>query len=606
MEPAGTPLIAAVTSRNQADLRRQRLDDDARHRLTAVLGLGPWCWPENQDARAVAGALVREGPHSAVPGTALLLAVNGPNGSLWAITQNLPRVRGKLVIVPFTAEAIGSWNDAILALERSLPAFWGPVAAAREPPREACLLDEVASDAPVLRLDGRSFGLPFLLAAASRLLGEPMPSDLVATGAVRSDGSVEAVEGIAVKVAALAACAPAVRRLVVPAGNLAEAAREIESLDAEISAIGVSSAAEAFQIVYCDSFEARIRDAGGEPKARRAITRSLRDLALSGRGAILLWESVRVAAEIALNSWPEVGAFERCDLELARGVAARHDGLQGTIAMPDPRWLESLHESIRLDVMAQLVQCSADWGTPPPDEILPVAKAMLVDDSRMHPAHLRLQGAIGRLLAFRGDMRTALDLQRRSALAAIAGVAPGGASMPLCEWFRLAGIERDLAEIAAATAAADEAESLGALQGDDWAYLSLARARAFVAAGHDLGSAVQGLLVLGEREDVAPHVRWSALRWALRGLTHAGRIDEASAPRLSLERGVARGGSDGREARTFLALANLDRGIFAADSQLQAEAIAYLREAEGALVCNIEETTSPHEHAAAIADRFPY
>ena len=537
-------------------------------------------------------------PRLVAPGCALAVTVGPHGGCLWALRDHPdPQVPSV-----FGARALGHWRDAICALPRSLPVLWASVRRHREPPHPWHLGGRAREGRglalPDPTLDGPSIGLPFFLGLASRVLGVPVAPDVLATAALDAFGSVGPVDGLGLKVETVLAVAPRVRRLAVAAAQ-ADEARELAR--GRIEVLGVRNAAEAAELLL-PGLAARL--VGVDEASRRELVRSFFRLALSGQRELLDWSPVATAARLALREWCGISANERYTLELVAAIAERHQGNRGRLPPPPGPWLDSLSTPVRVNVLAHLVQQSADTGEPPSKEALALARRDLpMGAKRGFAPQLRLMGAVARLESFCGNARRALKRQRLLAEVHLGNQGYEDVSQPLCEWMRLAGALGDRDSLDAALAFFEEAQALGAFSAADLGYLALARARAAVQAGRPSRGELDALRQLADDAAVADPVRRSAARWAVACARALGLEADARAAAETLAAACPAADGDGR---AFALLGALDAALAAADPAGARAALDSLRAHLPGLLRNLTEDRGEEEAPAHVARWFPY
>jgi hypothetical protein len=589
----------------QDALRRRESDPDIRACLRDLLARAPWCWPDPQAdpaARAHAESLCPAGPPALGPGQMLLVAVLPGADSLWELRPAGLAPRPRVPTTAVAALAADAWRDAALALPRSLPVLWAPVrdAAHRRPAIHP--LDRLADQdhaTPERSVDGRSFGLAFLLSLASMVFERALPADLAASGDVDASGAVRRVDGLERKLRLLESCAPGVRRFLVPADPAPALRSE------RVRVIGVRSAGQALAEVFgegaADGGLARHLIAQGEDAdQRRTILTSLFRLAIGGRGAMVHWEPVAAAAALAAERWAAaLDAHDRWTLALCRAVAARHDGNRGALTLPPPGYLERLPAPLRLEVVANLVQHCADTGAPPVAEVTALVERHRVPWSEAHREHLHPLGAHARLLAVAGAPREALARQQQLAAAFAERLRFEEVSFQLSEWYRLAAALGDAEAFEAALEMEELAARNGGLGLDGSPYVDLARARGELVLALDrrtrpperLAAAQDTLRVLVAAA-VPDHVRDGARRILARWLRqHPG------GPRLP----------DGAAAPKLAALLALDEALERGDAPAAETALDALDAREPGLLGHLRASCPAESTVAAWVARFyPY
>lgn len=548
------------------DLDRQCLDVVAQRELSAMLGEGPWCWPFESDSKRWRRALeiAPEGPLSVTCGAVPLVTVDRTLSavSLWVLRLGGAGRRGS-ESVPFEADSLRAWEDAATALPRSLPFLWRPVKEARDAPRVAChlvtmqLRDRSAGHPSELR--GRSFGLGFVLAMASRVLGVPVPEDLIATGTVDADGRVGPVEGVCEKIAVIEQRAPRIRRVLLP-GSQEEEAQAATATALEIVPVG--NAAQAVELVFGDALRKFLRRAGDDPEARQELVDSFFRLVILGRGAAVDWRPVERGATVALEAWSELDATALWKLQFARAVAARHENNRGEIPLPGEDVLRLLPAPLRVLVVVHLVQQCADTGRPSVEMAEGLSRDHLVPITEAFVPQLKLWGARARMMAVTGRPEEALRLQEELARAFLDRLEYEEVSYQLTELYRLAGALEDRDAFARTRELHERVLRLGGLgfAGSRYVDLALARSR-FCLGMTDPQEPVTTLRSLGGDLRIPAHIRWSATRWLARLLDQVGDPEAYSSVLSPLVTAADPKGANDRTARTNLVLARIDLAL---------------------------------------------
>ena len=513
---------------------------------SAALALGPWCWSVH-----ASGA-----PEMAV-GVVPAVTLRGGTVSLWALRAGkVPQSWASMGLhaAALGAEALASWQAAVLALPRSLPVLWRDLRElAQHPPLPVHLCTHLAEPGIERRdriVDGGSFGLAFLLHLASRVLSLPLPADLIASVAIDELGRTARVDGLYEKLDGIAILAPRISRVLVAASQH----DEVRASGGRLQIVPVRTAAQALEVVFGDALGIRLAEAGSDDARRRELVDAFFRLALVGRGAAVDWSPVERGARIALRDWPP--AFDdRYRLQFAAGVAARHERNAGEIAVPGSAWLDAQPAPIRVGVLTHLVQQCADTGTPSPDQIEPYAVTQVPKDlgSAFVP-QLQLAGALARLWAVTGRPAEALEMQQRVARAFVATFEDGQVSFQLSEWFRLAGALGDTEAFERAEAFCTRLDATGGLSAAGAPYVKLAQARARIELGRTDAETRDRLDALSRDLGVPAHLRWSACRWAARAWRLAGErtLAEERLTAMELERARA------PHAARYLLLAEFD------------------------------------------------
>lgn len=549
--------------------------------------IGPWVWPREgpraDQCRARYGA-----PPSPSVGTVAGVTVQDDTTVLWCIACGSRSHRPDgATLGPMTRAA---WRDAGIALPRAVPVLWRSVHAGTAALPHVTYLAS-CSDAPRIPdvrqpIDGPSFGLAFVLALASRVLGCEMPGDVIATATLDAAGRVGAVGGLSQKLRGLARMAPSVRRVLV-------AAEQVHEVDggaaAHVQVIGVSHASEAIDVVFGDRLAARLVEAGNDDETRQELTGSFFRLALMGSEGLVDWRPVRRGARLALDAWPDLTDDARYRLALAEAVASRHVDNGGRAGLPPRGWLDAQPRMIRVQVVAHLVQQCADAGTPELSAIEPVARA-LIDHEVADSSHaeLRLRGALARLLAVTGRWLEALRRQEEVAEAFAAIYGDQDVAYPLAECARLAGLVGDHESLALAARRHDRARSGGGYRGLGPRYVDLALCKGALLIDPDDEEAREGALALGLDPSLPDTLRYSALRWA-------GR---AGVPWL-----IAAAEAGDAVAARQLVLAQLDAALHAGDDAAAQSCVEALARYDPGPVGHLRRAGAS---ASDIARAYPY
>ncbi|MBI4612624.1 MAG: hypothetical protein HY720_03350 [Planctomycetes bacterium] len=561
-----------------------------RANLATMLQAGPWCWPPADDESALerardAGSLLSPPPQS--PGVVPLVSVRESSATLWALFPSWGETSGASATASFVGEARSAWRTARSALTRSLPLLWTSVwdACHREPLARyvTAFLPPDAPASPERVLDGESFGLAFVLSLASTVLGESLPGDFVALAAVDEWGRLAPVGALPRKIRFAGRYAPRVRRILVAAGQEDEARLAAATLDLDV--IALPSAEKAIQSLLPDVAPLLAR-AGSDPLRRARLVRSFFRLSIAERSAALDWTPIAEAARIALDSWPGLLPRERETLSFAGAVARRHQKNAGEMPIPSTEWLADLPPSIRLRVVASIVQHTADTGNPPTATAEALAREHRVDPGNAFDDHLRLQGALGRLLAVTGRPREALDLQIEAAEGWLARNEFAASSYALSAGYLLvAGLE-DRSGFERLAALQAEADTLGDLGDDGRLFVAASRGRALVALGavEDAKSLLQSVWSAPGPE----HVRFGAARLLVRLAEDAGASSNIESVLTELQEHVRSASRGARSARRALALVALDRGARTQDAREVEEALAELRAIDPGPVGHLE------------------
>jgi hypothetical protein len=503
-----------------------------------------------------------------------------------------------------------SWNAAALALPRAVPLLWTSVSAAHAASPRLRLLGSYLTGSritPTCRLvRGPSFGLAFLLILASRVFRVRLPGDLVASAAITEDGRIEPVDGLQLKIEAVIARMPRVRRLLVAADQQDDARTWAAD---RLQVIGVASASQALEAVFGNQLSDLLLTEGADPDRREELAGWFFRFCLQGRGELVDWSPIAGAARHALEKWPDLTADQRFQLAFAQAVAERHEWNAGTLPVPSVEWILSRPATLRTHLVAHLVQQLADVGNPSWDKVEPLVAA--VRSSNVLDAHrmqLRLEGALARLWAVTGRHREALERQEQLARTYFDSLLYADTSFPLTEWYRLSGVAGDDAAFDRAEQMRAALETAGGLGLYGSAYVDLARCKALALLRRDRSAPIFGTLNdLMHARRAPEHIRWSAARWALRIETNGCEETTRSPLYAALQQAAATADRQRRHvAAVNLALAQLDAGIASHAEAKTAAALARLQELEPGLMTHLLCATGDGSAAAFVAIHYPY
>jgi hypothetical protein len=577
------------------ELELQQTFPAAAARLRRALHPGPWLWPTEAQAEALqfAQAVTHLTQSSATTGCALGVTVRDSTATLWALTSD--DLDGDAVT------AIGggihaSWRRACAALPRAVPVLGVTLRPHLRIPRIVSLAEwqpsgTVGFAQPESAVDGSSFGLALFLVLASRIAESPVPDGILACATIDELGTLGPVEGLGLKVEAARQRAPRFRMLLVAADQQSEA-EALMSGHGEVHAF--RTAAEAARSFFEDALVRQLAvDAVGR---RELVIETIFRLVLSER--LTCWSPVEKAAAMVAAS----GADYR--LEFARAVAARHESNQGHLSFPPDEILNSWPRSLKLNVLAHVVQHAADRGAPDPTDTLARVEGMLPPNIRDGlAAELRLAGAVARLRAFTGHREEAMQAQKELALEHLAALDYDEVSRPLCEWMRLAaalGAKQSFEEAVERTGSLMAAGVLGP---DDESYIMLARARGQVILRMENEAERDHLRRLAQDASLPAHVRCSAARSFLASTRRTAAFDLIAEARNLLDITCQ---ADEANGTVFRALADLDEALSQGDGAAEQAALKCLRHANEGLVRNLTLDVPGTAHSKAVALFYPY
>lgn len=580
------------------DLRRTRFDAQTRRSLARTLRRTRRIWPladseEFQRAVDLAGS-----PPALSYGATLLACVSDPVDGGWA-SASLHHLRigspGAIDpdATPFAARMTRVWDEAAIALSRSLPLVWRALHEVHQTPRAAGhLVTRTFADRTAHvpeELGGDSFGLSFALAMASMILEAPVPEEFVASAAVGPSGAVEAVDGLDVKVAVIEAEAPRVGKILVARANESVARAAVRRL----VVVAVRNLGEAIEIVFGAAFEEFLQRSSADATARGEIVDSFFRIAMGGRGTFVDWSPVERGAAAVLG-WRSLDEVQRFKVALARAVAGRHERNRGSIPVPKAAVLDAFPRAMRVAIATHIVQQCADSDSPESAGVEGLVRDLggLVPVREAFPSQLRLRGAWARLRAVTGFPGEALAIQEEIARIWLDLLEYEETSFQLSEWCRLAGALKDRNAFRRAGSLHERVARLGGLGLKGNVYVELARAKAMVLLSITDDREVQAALARLTDDGHAPaHVVQSALRWAALAAYQGG--DEAAAEGLlaRLERSPERG-RNGFGPEVHLALARAERAWDRGDHAEAARQLDVARAADPGPVQNLLHAAS--------------
>ena len=480
-----------------AELRRQRPSSTTLAHLAA----GPWAWPVD-DSRGAALA------RSLSAGSVALVATTPTGVELWRFDADGPTP--STAAARFLATADAAFDNAAAALESSLPFSFRPVQRLRHRERRAAniaVVDQVVAR-PSSTLDGPSFGLGFALALASAALGTAVAADVISSAAVLPDGRLQPVRDIEKKLLGVRSLAPTLRRFLVAAGQFT--ADELLSAQARLAPLQIVVVAHVLDAVEVaiGAFESLV--AGVEDGFVDGVTRDFFTLALRHRQPVVSWRSVWQTSQ-RIQRRPHLSFESEQRLRFVDMIAGRHDHHCEPLARPSWAFVDAQRRSLRMQLVAQLVQQLHDLGWPAEDELRPRVSALLPADLRdADSSQLMLAGSWGRLIALWGEADSALSMQRAAAEGFLDAGDDVEVSHPLCEALRLSALLGDRSSFGSMVAIRDELVRRRP-QDESSGFLQLALGRGRVLLSDDAGRS--DLASLMTRRDVPLYLRASAARW---------------------------------------------------------------------------------------------
>lgn len=561
--------------------QRKKLDDIAR--------VGPWRFPPGE----------RDAPVR--PGVFPLVAVAPSTRLVHLAAIDLAAGASVSTHRPFDEEARRAWRTARIAANHAIDVFARPLSDIPAEPSPAFVIGVASDEAQVLQpsptLDGSSFGLGFLLAMVSHILGRPCRGDVIASACIDENGGVEPVSLLREKLAGISAMAPSITNVLVASAQTDEAKQIVRNLESSINIVGVRDVREAVEQAFDDFAGALVswtRDHNPDELADRFFR-----TARGGEDATFRWAPLRTAVDVLLTE--RRGDLSReaiRRLAYARMTFERHHSnltshQEDVSLVDDDGWLASLPAPHRIDVVSGLVQQGSDTGAPGFRRLKALVERYLPAPLECFPSHLKLHGAWGRLVALSGNVVAALDHQKWASEGWLAVEEPQELGRPVSEWYRLLPLADARPQaIVDLDAFVDRAEVRGARNLARNDFVRRGRATALFQTDRvDDAADIFAALYASQ----IPYIRFSAARWLARLPTHR----EAA---VSLLRTTT-----SPMAAAFLGLVHLDDAIREARHSALAVALSEIRrvDAFSKVVARIEQA-HPDSPAVAVATLFPY
>jgi len=591
------------------------LDSEQREYLRHCLSVGPWLWPLDEEHIRALRELGVRGPPAAEPGQVLLLTTAASRDELHLFDPaSVNRSGRRTPRIPLGFDATSAWNAAAASVPSALRVIWQSVTSTRKMPfrtaGQLCCyrIAELARSAErVEQYDGPSFGLPFALSVASLLTGLRVPEDLVATGAIDDSGQVHGVDGLARKIALVSATAPRIRDVMVPHTDIRMATTIAARFGLRV--IGVQSVRDALESTWGRNAAARrLAEQTSEVAARSRMIEGMFDLVMQPPADEPWAPLSRGARLVRRTAGARLRADESSKLDIVIAVFQRHVADRGSLPILKAEWLEKYSAPDRIRIVTQFTQQWADAGVNDAKAARSLASRHLPTEQRdRYESHVKLQGALGRLLAVTGEPEEALRLEREAAIWWLARRLFAEVSKPLCVWYRLAGALARPDEYGAA----EEVYQHELVRHHTNAFLEVERAAARIrlrSANHmDLRLLAQLAFKPITEPERRPWIRWWSLRWYVRLLAATGAATAADGMLAAQIAKNARQRDWNRNIAPFLGAAELERAIRIGDATACERALSILRKAEPGVIGNLERACPPGaSFPQHVADFYPY
>ncbi len=491
----------------------------------------PWCWPLDAELEAACLGAGFERPVAARVGETVGVTL-GPR-VLWRLSPHEGEAD-----VSFVGEAAATaWRAPRVVLSALPVACRVERLRASSELRVASLVSERPRPSAI---DGGSLGLAKCLAHASLLLDTVLPTDVIGMAAVAADGGLHPVEGLSEKLEWVWEAGLGVSRALV--------AKTQPEAHPGLDLVRVRTLREALDVVW-PALDAQLRARlEASPTLAAEVALELRRLVVADRPGLVSWRVVLRTAEIVLSATAD--PLVREDAELARSVAARHEGRVAPLLKPFEHRRLAPQRPQRLRLLAQWVQSHADGE----DDEAAVAAARealtrVAEDGDRTDGDAVVLGAVGRALASAGHELEALSVLEQAVALWLALEREPDATYALCELIRVAGVLSRMDVLERALGWIERVRARPDTDPMSMLFVDTALVRAWVQVGRpervlELGPATAVSQVL------APdHLRASRLRWEARALDALRRPMEADERRACLENGA------------YVALSRLDRAL---------------------------------------------
>ena len=599
------------------ELACSRVEHAKRANLRWRLGVAPWLWPPTEDHSRLAWAtsVSGSGCPRLRPGRALAVSISDEGGTAWLLADD-GDVSGPLSPPSWGRLALRAWKCAVLAMSRTLPVIGVGLKELVLDIPQAHYLDAAPRPLHSGRiehsLDGASFGLAFALYLVSRLTNEALPDDVAALASVDADGDVGPVGALRDKLDTVRRLAPRVKRILI--SDRQEATRDLEA-DSGLVLIPVTSVSAAVGCLFERDLTERLVAAATDAGRRGALVEAFFRTVVTSRRAPLNWLPFHRAASLAMTSWDGLDGTARYRLEFVRAVAGRHGHGQNTLTLPPEGWLEGHPKPLRAGILANLVQHSADTGTPEADDVERLAQAYLADARESYAPQLAIRGALARLYSVTGREERALLIQAAVSRAFLAAFDDDNLSYALAEWFRLAGVCQSEDAFTEAEACRVIMTARGGLNVDGAPYVALSRCRAGLLLGCLPRAQIEaGLQAIQLDEGLPAHLRWSALRWRIRALESptSSAVQARGAMLSILDQEIDARLAEGAplaavQARVFRALILVDQHVAVAEHVEAEQFLQELASMRGGPVLRLMKACPAGDSVPAyVARTYPY
>ena len=505
-------------------------------------------------------------PHAALPGSVLLVAAADKYSTLWVLQERLPGSNGEpLVCYEFGPVADEAWRTAVALLPRVSPVLWRNVGRGDLNSRQALRIGLLRKPNSAFQFDhmleGSSFGLSFLLALASEALDLRIPQQFAASAMIDAYGHLSAVDSLIDKVAVLNESAPWVTTLLVAENQL-----DVERCAALYPSIliqRIEHARDALSLVFHNALDEPIA-AGATGLERRAhLIVSFLRLALEPDHTVTDWTPFSRAIDAALTQWRDnLSEHDDRTLRFVRAVFNRRHGVAESLGLPEQDWLERFPRPVRLAIVSKFVLHSAHTRGPRPEQIEQLARELLAAATEAHSADLKLQSALGRLLAVTGRPSEALQLQEDVISGFYDRYRHDQAGEALAECYRLAAALKDSDALRRIEERFSTMLSFGGCDRRMLPLLESARLNARLRLLHEWDDVALARL---QAMSLDPSLHWSISYAALRNYVSLLIEKEQSDEILRLVEQALDGSvcfrGDDKPARTYRALIALDLGL---------------------------------------------
>lgn len=552
-----------------------------------------WLWPlEGGLGYYQSKELYPDGTRKPQPGEVLLVGVGGRDvGFLFVLG------RGQM---EFAHQAREAWKNALYAIYHSVDLLWQTPQYLEDMPCCELLAKYFGKNAREERfatvgaVDGASFGLPFILAQASKLWGIPVPSEYIGSANVNQEGWLLPVDDIRLKVITVAEKAPYVRYFLVAKDNYDDAMDAVYDYP-HLEIKPIKHAKEAFRLVFGEKPRDMCLRIIQNPSKRRSLILDLADITLTHNEHVRSWKPCANVANVILDSTASLSSDEHFFVRLTHAIALRHESnQQGDPPEIDKNILSELPKPTRITIIAHLVQHCADTARPEVEKIIPIAESMIESGKEAFVEHYRLIGALGRLYSLIGREKDALEYEGLALDGFVSLRQFREVSWPLSTMYRLVGILQDDEKFEKLEESRRDIEHRFNSVGME--FVRYGRAFAISRLGREEEAIEEFVNIFNHPKK--PELRWSSARHLVTIYHRLGKKEKGQTIREEIEKALQ---NDIHAIRNYY-LVRIDEDPY--DNQ----AIAQLAEIEKGIISHLEKLAKARVEplGVVISKLFPY